>query len=240
MLAYFIDLESVDTTYVRQPDRVIHGSSIKRCHNGRSVMSPFPSTRHAVLTSHPAIILSYPVYNVSKLQMPIRRKLAVIFIFLLGGLVTVCGAVRLNFLIQGYSALKKPLFDDIDYAYAPPFYWSVIECNVGILSACLPTIRPMFEAVRIDDAFSRLLSIVTGSTRTSATSASERTSDNIRLSSMDGNESTSSRTQDLQKKSRRDVYETRGIFGAVVKKDTVTRTTSERDLIGSVSRNPGV
>lgn len=33
--------------------------------------------------------------------------------------------------------------------YAPAFYWSVIECNVGILSACLPSLKPLLSAYAI-------------------------------------------------------------------------------------------
>lgn len=58
-------------------------------------------------------ILLLPIYNVWQLQMPIHRKLAVIGIFLLGGLVTITGIIRLHFLTLAYASLKDPLKDTL-------------------------------------------------------------------------------------------------------------------------------
>ena len=70
--------------------------------------------READLDIHPeGLILMLPMYNVWKLQMPTHRKVAVISIFLLGGLVTVTGIIRLHFLTLTYASLEYPLFNDI-------------------------------------------------------------------------------------------------------------------------------
>ena len=45
--------------------------------------------------------------------MPTARKLAVIFMFLLGGLVTVTGAIRLHFLTWAYASLQNPRYADV-------------------------------------------------------------------------------------------------------------------------------
>ena len=55
-----------------------------------------------------------PVYSVYKLQMPVYRKLAIIGIFLLGGLVTVTGIIRIHYLTLMYSALSRSTFDDVE------------------------------------------------------------------------------------------------------------------------------
>ncbi|MCJ1369980.1 hypothetical protein MMC20_001192 [Loxospora ochrophaea] len=104
------------------------------------------------------LILILPVYNIWKLQMPLHRKLAIIGIFLLGGLVTITGIIRLHFFTLIYSSLKSKLFTvaDSEYSYAPVLYWSIIETNVGILSACLPTFRPLYDGYRLNTLASRV------------------------------------------------------------------------------------
>ena len=59
------------------------------------------------------LILSLPVYHVWKLQMPTKRKLCVIGIFLLGGLVTITGIIRLYYIQQTYALFRHPLWDDV-------------------------------------------------------------------------------------------------------------------------------
>lgn len=63
------------------------------------------------------LILLLPIYNVWHLQMPTHRKVAVIFIFLLGGLVTITGIIRLHFLTLAYNSLEDHLFNDISCEY---------------------------------------------------------------------------------------------------------------------------
>lgn len=67
------------------------------------------------------------------------------------------------------------LIDD----YNAAAYWSIIETNVGMLSACLPTLRPLYEGYRIDTIVSRLSSLGSGSR--SATTCR----DDIRLNSLE-------------------------------------------------------
>ncbi|MCJ1425409.1 hypothetical protein MMC29_003308 [Sticta canariensis] len=46
------------------------------------------------------------------------------------------------------SLLKAALSTDVitDDYLAPLYYWSIVQINTGILSACLPTFRPLLEA----------------------------------------------------------------------------------------------
>ncbi|MCJ1345873.1 hypothetical protein MMC31_004082 [Peltigera leucophlebia] len=126
------------------------------------------------------LILLLPIYNVWQLQMPLHRKIAVICIFLLGGLVTITGIIRLHFLTLAYNSLEDHLFNDVSYSYGPAFYWSIIETNVGILSACLPTLRPLYRGYRL----SSISSIVSKFRSTFSGSGSRaRLTDNIRLKS---------------------------------------------------------
>ncbi|KAL9063649.1 MAG: hypothetical protein Q9161_009350 [Pseudevernia consocians] len=108
------------------------------------------------------LILLLPVYNVSKLQMAMKRKIAVILTFLLGSLVTVTGIVRLVYVIQAYSGLKnRKHAPDGSYLFAPAIYWTLIETSLGVLSACLPVLRPLYKKYSLDSLVRSVRSIET-------------------------------------------------------------------------------
>ena len=50
------------------------------------------------------LILLIPIYKVHKLQMPVKRKLAVIGIFALGALVTITGIIRLHYSVRSFAS----------------------------------------------------------------------------------------------------------------------------------------
>ncbi|THC95577.1 hypothetical protein EYZ11_004949 [Aspergillus tanneri] len=86
-------------------------------------------------------ILIIPIPALAALDLPKRQKIALISIFALGGFVCVTSVCRL-------VALKKiadsddPTYDNVDAAT-----WSAIECNTGIICACLPTLRPLISHI---------------------------------------------------------------------------------------------
>ena len=108
--------------------------------------------------------------------MPIQRKLGVVGIFLLGGLVTMTGIVRLYYIQQIYTfhsqqtdtgTCKSPLRSSTHSRSNeglivasgkkdPVMYWSVIEVNVGVLSACLPTMRPLYRGYHLNLVVSKI------------------------------------------------------------------------------------
>jgi len=132
------------------------------------------------------LVLLLPIYKLWTLHMPLNRRLSVIFIFLLGGLVSLVGIIRIHFLTQIYSVLTpasqhKRIASvagaDTTWIYAPVFYWTIIETNVGILCACLPTLLPIQE--RAVSSIKSLLSI-----SSSNTSSSSLKSNGIRLNDL--------------------------------------------------------
>lgn len=149
-----------------------------------------------LMTSLSGLILLLPIYQVYKLQMPLQRKLAVIGIFGLGALVTITGIVRLRFFVladvpfglshevtrtfvpKSYESLVRALNSSVDNFYVA-VDWAIIETNVGILSACLPTLLPLYEGYRINLLVSKLSSFWRGSRSTS------RLEHNIRLDSIE-------------------------------------------------------
>ena len=53
------------------------------------------------------------------------------------------------------SILSSLLIENLDN-YARAYYWSIIETNTGILSACLPTFRPLIEAYSLSPVVYKL------------------------------------------------------------------------------------
>ncbi|OAL49913.1 hypothetical protein IQ07DRAFT_644183 [Pyrenochaeta sp. DS3sAY3a] len=84
-------------------------------------------------------IFAIPIRPVLHLQMPRRRKLHLLAVFCLGFFACAISIVRLIELHRT-NGTKDPLWDS-----AATAYWSAIELNVGILCACIPTLRPLVK-----------------------------------------------------------------------------------------------
>ncbi|KAF1354217.1 hypothetical protein EJ07DRAFT_133366 [Lizonia empirigonia] len=89
------------------------------------------------------IILILPIPIVLSIKLDIRKKLAVIGIFMLGA--AIC-AVSITRVISTYSIAKDYLHHppDVIYYTAPVFFWTNIELSLAIVCSCLPTLRPIW------------------------------------------------------------------------------------------------
>ncbi|RAH48652.1 uncharacterized protein BO95DRAFT_356498 [Aspergillus brunneoviolaceus CBS 621.78] len=85
-------------------------------------------------------ILSLPVRVVWGLHASLTHRLSVIAVFLLGSFVVFTSAYRFSTLFQFEPA-------DTPWTLATANTWCLIECASGIISACLPTLRPLFVAL---------------------------------------------------------------------------------------------
>ena len=99
------------------------------------------------------LILCLPVPELWKLNMPRRRKYELMGMFFLGGLfvfpsligggsltvlsVCVASIIRVPYIAQ--LSLLDPSWSDVYGAI-----WSIVELSLGIVSACLPTLGPLF------------------------------------------------------------------------------------------------
>ncbi|KAI0110607.1 hypothetical protein F4776DRAFT_674776 [Hypoxylon sp. NC0597] len=93
------------------------------------------------------IILVMPIPMVLKLQLPLKQKLGVLVMFLLGA--TVCAFSLTRALIYVHVGDSLALhFNDETYYTSPVFFWAVIELSTAVLSACLPTYRPIWLLLR--------------------------------------------------------------------------------------------
>jgi hypothetical protein len=82
-------------------------------------------------------ILSVPITSVLKLHMSRPQKYAVCFMFLLGSFVCFASLYRIITISRLVSSR------DISWAKSDVFIWSSVEPSIGIISGCLPTLRPL-------------------------------------------------------------------------------------------------
>ena len=86
------------------------------------------------------VILALPMRDIWGLQVTTKQKLAVLGMFLLGGFVCVSSGIRLFFLM----GLNQ---QDFTWNYCGVNIWSIIEVTMAVISGCLPTLRPVTQAI---------------------------------------------------------------------------------------------
>ena len=84
-------------------------------------------------------ILLLPYRLIFSIPRPTREKLAVYAVFGLGAFSTLCAVIRFHFLVVALNS-KDPYYDSLGVNV-----WSVIEVNVGIICASMPTLRPLLS-----------------------------------------------------------------------------------------------
>ncbi|KUJ17954.1 uncharacterized protein LY89DRAFT_683928 [Mollisia scopiformis] len=84
------------------------------------------------------IIILMPIPVVLKLQLPIGQKIAVVAIFCTSSLVIVAGIGR----TVAYFSVAHNL--DFSYHDYYTIIWTSIEPCMGVIGACLPSLRPIF------------------------------------------------------------------------------------------------
>ncbi|RHZ74001.1 hypothetical protein CDV55_108803 [Aspergillus turcosus] len=92
-------------------------------------------------------LLIMPMPLLSQLQLPRMQKIALMAVFAVGLVVVITSALRLSSL---RTVAQSP---DTSYSNVGAAYWTAAECNVAIICACLPFLRPIISRI-----FPRLLS----------------------------------------------------------------------------------
>ncbi|KAI5791892.1 hypothetical protein EDC01DRAFT_784708 [Geopyxis carbonaria] len=85
------------------------------------------------------IILTLPMPIVWKLHTSLSHRLSLSFVFLLGSFVVFASIYRFITIFQ-----FNPI--DTSWTLATACTWCVVECAAGIISACLPTLRPLLKS----------------------------------------------------------------------------------------------
>ncbi|KAJ4297853.1 hypothetical protein N0V90_005752 [Kalmusia sp. IMI 367209] len=98
-------------------------------------------TNASVNIAQDVVILFLPMTVLRSLDIPRRQKRALIVVFGIGGVVCLVSIVRLQTLVS-ISNSTDPTFDN-----PPAAMLSAIETNVGIVCACLPSMRPLLSSM---------------------------------------------------------------------------------------------
>ncbi|OQD83359.1 hypothetical protein PENANT_c017G11431 [Penicillium antarcticum] len=101
------------------------------------------------------LILCLPLPMAWRVKTTIRQKWVLTGLFMLGGFVCVVSILRV-------TSFKLSDMNDPTYTSVDPSIWSSVEQSLGIICACLPTLRPLI----------RSLSRSSGPSTTSASSSS--------------------------------------------------------------------
>ncbi|KAJ5523591.1 hypothetical protein N7513_013135 [Penicillium frequentans] len=89
------------------------------------------------------LIIILPIQPVLSIKMSLRQRLAVLGMFLLGLLAVASSIARLVSFVQCDTVLIEH-YNDETYYTSGVFVWTVVELVMAVISACLPTLRPLF------------------------------------------------------------------------------------------------
>ncbi|OAT12111.1 hypothetical protein BDBG_07502 [Blastomyces gilchristii SLH14081] len=118
-------------------------TQVEDAKSGRCLFHPhvFYLGNAAANVATDVLILLVPIPLIWRLQMPRTKKILVSSLFLLGTFVCVVSIVRIKFM--GDLARAK----DVTFILVNIFLWSFVEPCLGIVCACLPTLRPLLQRV---------------------------------------------------------------------------------------------
>ncbi|KAG9238606.1 hypothetical protein BJ875DRAFT_539516 [Amylocarpus encephaloides] len=102
------------------------------------------------------LVLSVPY--VMRLYLPWGRKITLLGVFFMGGVVLITSVAK-AVAFQRIISIKYTLHED-PYDGAPVFYWTLTEACFAVVAACLPTLRPVFLHWVPDSLLSSLRSMV--------------------------------------------------------------------------------
>lgn len=99
------------------------------------------------------VILILPIPVLTAMQLPRKQKIILIATFGLGIYVVATDVVRIYYLQQS-SGPSNPhtsplLGNEVDFSYhaSVSFMWSAVEVNLGIVCACVPTMKPLISKI---------------------------------------------------------------------------------------------
>ncbi|KAI1418915.1 hypothetical protein F5Y12DRAFT_789487 [Xylaria sp. FL1777] len=87
------------------------------------------------------ILYVLPTRILWSMNLPLKQRIALIGVFVVGGLTIIAGIIRIPSLKEAIMS-TDPTWDHVGSSI-----WSSIECNVGIMCACLVHLKPLITHV---------------------------------------------------------------------------------------------
>lgn len=110
---------------------------LTQCSNTLNMLSVFTATD--IFTD--LMIIAMPIPMIWSLQMSVQRKIAINAMFLVGFFAIGAGIARMvAYLVTSYEKASNP---DFIQDFTIFLLWSLIELNVAMICACLPTLLPV-------------------------------------------------------------------------------------------------
>ncbi|ORY19056.1 hypothetical protein BCR34DRAFT_260972 [Clohesyomyces aquaticus] len=114
-----------------------------------------------------AIVILLPLPKIWSLRLPLARKLGVMMVFLLGSIAIAASLIRMIWVIWARQIGFDTSFDEdrMLLAFATSserlhltflvlittlLFWCQVEVSLGLLAACLPTLRGLFQSQSVD------------------------------------------------------------------------------------------
>ncbi|EED14508.1 conserved hypothetical protein [Talaromyces stipitatus ATCC 10500] len=91
------------------------------------------------------VVLTIPMPIIWRLHMTIRQKLGLLIVFMLGYMSTAAATARIVFIAQDLYETTTGA-RDLRGEESNVMVWGYIEASVGVIAACLPTLRPLMKA----------------------------------------------------------------------------------------------
>jgi fucose permease len=129
-------------------------------------------------------ILILPIPILTGMTLPQRQKIVLVFTFTLGIFVMIVDVIRIYYLQQA-SDDQLSIMSQTEFRFGMNFYfnassalkWSAVEVNIGIICACIPTLKPLIKRI-----LPAMITARTGS-GTKEHFTSEQASDEVRRAS---------------------------------------------------------
>ncbi|KAI1127238.1 hypothetical protein F5Y10DRAFT_243191 [Nemania abortiva] len=87
------------------------------------------------------ILYVLPTKLLWSMNLPLKQRIALVGVFVIGGVTIIAGIVRLPSLEEAILS-NDPTWDHVGSSI-----WSSIECNVGIMCACIVHLKPLLSSI---------------------------------------------------------------------------------------------
>jgi hypothetical protein len=96
------------------------------------------------------ILVIMPIPHVMRLHAPLAQRVVLAGMFALGTFIAVVSLVRLIIFMQ----IPIGTQGDVTYNFREIIVWSVVEINIGLTCACLPSLKPALSMIGLTKLFS--------------------------------------------------------------------------------------
>jgi hypothetical protein len=96
------------------------------------------------------ILIAMPMPYVWRLHAPVAQRIVLCGMFVLGIFIAIVSIVRLTIFMKIPIATAA----DVTFNFREVIVWSTVEINVGLVCACLPSLRPFVAILGLNKIFS--------------------------------------------------------------------------------------